>query len=86
LKLLEKYLYLTKVANTKPKEMAYFVDQLLGKIEELNYRAKDVSMQSLLLVTEFVDPRSVLQRLLEFPKPVSKTPQRVLLTRFDILK
>ena len=69
------------------RELVPFVDMLIEKIEELNYRSKEVSLQTLVKLTDQVDHRYLVDKLLEVPigkQPVEKAAWRPVMTRMEI--
>ena len=77
----------TKVVN---KEVQPFVGILVEKIEELNYRARDISLNSLIEI--FKGPQihisMLIEKIMDFNDKglsAAKAPWRIILGRLDIL-
>ena len=71
------------------REIAPFVSILVEKIEELNYRARDISLNSLIGI--FKEPRINISMLIEKIMDITdrlnpaKAPWRIILGRLEIL-
>jgi hypothetical protein len=65
-----------------------FIDLLTQKVEEMNYRARDVSLQCLIktLAIPQLDKPSLIDRILIHSFPDKDTPWRQVLAKLDILK
>ena len=72
------------------REVQPFIAILVEKIEELNYRARDISLNSLIGIFKnpAVELRMLIEKILEFsdrgPRP-DKAPWRIILGRLEIL-
>ena len=78
----------SKIVN---KEVQPFISILVEKIEELNYRARDISLNSLIGI--FKGPQVHIQMLIDKIMDItnkgtspSKAPWRIILGRLDILQ
>jgi len=78
----------TKMLN---REVQPFISILVEKIEELNYRARDISLNSLIGIFKGpqVDLRMLIEKLMDItdkgPSP-GKAPWRIVLGRLEILQ
>lgn len=77
----------TKVVN---REVLPFLSILVEKIEELNYRARDISLNSLIGIFKNpqIDVRMLIDKIMDItekgPFP-AKAPWRIILARLEIL-